>query len=156
METTYYKTAHGLPDPQVDAQFYDGVPARRAIAWVIDMIIIVLLALIVTTLLGVLTLGIMFFFAGLIGLAASFAYRVIFLANNSATPGMMLMGIEFRTLNGEKFGLTEALIHTTVFMMLFTSFIGHVASCITMTTTRYGRALPDFLLGSTVINRTLD
>lgn len=153
---TYTSQMTGLPDPKMDADYYDGVPMRRAIAWVVDAIIIFVGSLIVVGFLGLLTFGVAFFFGGLLALVASFAYRVIFIANRSATPGMMLMGIEFRTFSGQRFSLVEALVHTTLFMLLFASFFGQIASIITMTTTNYGRSLPDFVLGSTVINRSLD
>lgn len=32
---TYYDAAYtGLPDPEMDSQFYDKVPSRRLVAWV--------------------------------------------------------------------------------------------------------------------------
>ena len=30
----------GLPDPERDRQFYDGVPARRLVAWFVDVAVI--------------------------------------------------------------------------------------------------------------------
>jgi len=45
MDMTYnHSMTQGLPDPTTDAEFYEGVPARRLIAWIIDAVIIVALA----------------------------------------------------------------------------------------------------------------
>jgi len=148
--------ANGLPNPIQDPQFYKGVPFRRLVAWVIDSVIIVFLAVLAAIVFGVMTLGIGFLIAPLVGATVSFTYRCMFIAAKSATPGMLVMGIEFRTLNGSRFELKEAAIHTLAFMVVFLTFFGQVASVIMMGTTEYGRGLPDLLLGSTVINRPLE
>ena len=45
----------GLPDPEYDHAFYDGVPAKRFFAWIVDVILIALVSLI----LGLLTLTVL-------------------------------------------------------------------------------------------------
>ncbi len=156
MDMTYNHTiSQGLPDPVRDAEFYDGVPARRFIAWIIDAVIIVVLAVIATLFATVLTLGIALFFASFLFMVTSFIYRVGFIAGWSATPGMAAMGIEFRTMNGQKFEFRDALIHTGLYTIAVMTFFGQVLSMVTMASTQYGRGLPDFVLGSTAINRPL-
>jgi len=156
MEMSYTPNmTNGLPDPQQDAEFYSGVPVRRGMAWIIDAVIIIALAVIGTLIAGLLTLGIAFFFASFLFMATSFLYRVGFIAARSATPGMMAMGIEFRTMTGHKFEFKDALIHTVIYTLLVVSFFGQILSMITMVATEYGRGLPDFVLGSTAINRPL-
>lgn len=156
MDMTYNPSiSNGLPNPQTDVEFYQGVPFRRFMAWIIDAVIIIALSVIATLVLGVLTLGIALLFAGFLFMATGFVYRVAFIASKSATLGMAVMGIEFRTISGHKFELREALIHTGIYTVMVMTFFGQVASIITMITTQYGRAMPDFVLGSTVINRPL-
>ena len=36
----YFGAMSGLPDPQRDRQFYEGVPARRLAAWFVDLAIV--------------------------------------------------------------------------------------------------------------------
>lgn len=157
MSSAYHAShANGLPNPSSDPQFYARVPYRRLVAWIIDSVIIVVLAVIAALIFGIMTLGIGFIIAPIVGATVSFTYRCMFLATKSATPGMMVMGIEFRTLSGARFELKEAAIHTLAFMVVFMTFFGQVASAILMGTTEYGRGLPDLLLGSTAINRPLE
>ena len=156
MDMTYApQHANGLPDPRTDTEFYSGVPTRRAAAWVIDAVLIIALTVIGTLIAGLLTLGFAFFFASFLFMATSFVYRVAFISAKSATPGMMAMGIEFRTMNGQKFETRDALIHTFLYTLMVMSFFGQILSMVTMATTEYGRGLPDFVLGSTAINRPL-
>ncbi len=156
MDMTYnHNTTHGLPDPQTDAEFYEGVPLKRLIAWLIDAVIIIALAVGATLVAGVLTLGIAFFFAGFLFMATSFIYRVGFISAKSATPGMIVMGIEFRTMSGHKFEFRDAFIHTALYTVAVMSFFGQIISMVTISATEFGRGLPDFVLGSTAINRPL-
>ena len=39
-------TMAGLPDPERDRQFYEGVPARRLVAFFIDTVVIVAISLV--------------------------------------------------------------------------------------------------------------
>ena len=152
---TYYHP-DGLPDPDRDAQFYKGVPVRRFVAWIIDVVIVGILAGLASLLFGVMTLGVGFLLAPLIFLSLNLVYRIGMLANHSATFGMMFTGIEFRTIRGHRFGFWEAAIHTVLYMIIFASAIGQLASILFMMLGAYGRSLPDLLLGSVAINRPLD
>jgi len=83
--------ANGLPNPIQDPQFYKGVPFRRLVAWVIDSVIIVFLAVLAAIVFGVMTLGIGFLIAPLVGATVSFTYRCIpkrlpFRAERSGNP----------------------------------------------------------------------
>ena len=141
----------GLPDPVTDPEFYDNVPLKRALAWVIDAIAIVLLSVVS----GFMTLGVAFLFAGLLFLATSFIYRVAFISTKSATLGMLFMGIEFRTFDGRKFDFKDALLHTGVYTITSVTGFLRLVSILTIATTQYGRSIPDFVLGSTAINKPL-
>lgn len=145
-----------LPDPEYDAQFYDGVPSKRLVAWVIDAIAILILTMVSTLIIGVLTLGLAFvFFPGILFLI-SFGYRWLTIADASATPGMRLMGIELRTRSGDRLDPITAAIHTGVFLFLMATMIGWIATIVAILGTRYNQGLPDLLLGTTAINRPLD
>jgi len=144
---------NNLPDPLTDPQFYDGVTAKRGVAFVIDVVIITALAGFVVMSFGITTLGIGFIAAAPLAFATSIAYRVVTLATRSATVGMMVMGIEFRTHRGEKFDLTHAVVHSLAFVFLFSTMIGQVISVMFMMASNMGRGAPDLLLGSAAINR---
>lgn len=146
----------GLPDPTRDAQFYDGVPLKRLVAWIIDVIIVGILAGVASLIFGVMTLGFGFLLAPLIFLSLNVVYRIGLLANHSATFGMMFVGIEFRTLHGYRFGFREAAFHTIAYLIFFASAIGQAGSVLTMLLSAHGRSLPDLLLGSVAINRPSD
>ncbi len=51
---------HGLPDPDRDAQFYDGVRSRRLAAWFFDVALILLLGIPVAIVFGLATFGLGF------------------------------------------------------------------------------------------------
>ncbi|WP_417242524.1 RDD family protein [Celeribacter sp.] len=139
----------GLPDPETQAAFYDSVPTKRLVAFVLDMIAIVILSALIVPLTAF--TGIFFF--PFIVTVVSYAYRVVTLANGSATLGMRLMGIEFRTAKGEMFDLKYALMHTTLFTIWGVIFIAQVASVVMMLTTARKQGLSDLLLGTAAINK---
>lgn len=139
----------GLPDPDTQAEFYADVPTKRAIAWVIDTLLI----LAIVVLLSLVTVGIGFFFFGFLMLAVSFVYRVVTLANSSATPGMRMTAIEFRNHRGERFDLTTAVLHTLGFSVSIAMVLPQIASIILMLTTPRGQGLSDMLLGTAAVNR---
>ncbi|NNU80516.1 RDD family protein [Halovulum dunhuangense] len=145
-----------LPHPEHDRQFYAGVPAKRAAAWVIDALVILVAAAAVTLVFGVLTLGFGLMLFPFILFGASFLYRTLTIAASSATWGMMLMGIEFRDRRGHRLDLVTAALHTGLFLFLMASVIGWIATVAAMLLTRYNQGVPDLLLGTTAINRPLD
>jgi uncharacterized RDD family membrane protein YckC len=143
------ETSWGLPDPERDADLYADVPLKRAIAWVIDSILIFLITLLVlpfTAFVGLL-------FYGALWLTASFLYRTLTIAGGSATLGMRLMSIQLRNARGERFGLADAVVHTAIYMVCFSFFIPQVVSAVLMLSSSRGQGLPDLALGSTALNR---
>ena len=81
-----------LPDPVRQSAFYDSVTLKRGLAWIVDSIIVAILVFIALAFTAF--LGAFFFLA--FWMVISFAYRVVTIANGSATWGMRLMAIEFR------------------------------------------------------------
>jgi len=142
----------GLPDPELDSQFYENVPTRRLVAWVFDSIITFAL----TMLASIFTLGLGFFIFGLVWLVVGFIYRTVTIGSSSATWGMNMMGIEFRDRQGQKFSSGLSLIHTAIFTAASGTFIVQIISAGLILMTRYGQSLPDMILGSTAINRPVN
>lgn len=142
-----------LPDPAERPEFYDGVTRRRALAFVLDGIAILLLFLVSYLIFGIMTLGIGFLFAGpFLLLLTSWGYRALSLMLWSATPGMRLLGIEFRTAQGERFDTGHAVLHSLGYQLLFMTMIGQVASAMMMILTPRGQGIPDLVLGSTALH----
>ena len=138
-----------LPDPETQWQFYEGVPMKRLLAWCVDMALIVVLSVLIlpfTAFTGI------FFFPFLL-LAVGFVYRTVTLAAGSATWGMRLLAIEFRTLSGARFDLGAALLHTTGYSLSMAFFPAQIVSIVLMLTSARGQGLTDHILGTVALNR---
>ena len=139
----------GLPDPEYDAAFYEGVPVKRLIAWVIDAVIIGILTAIVV----LFTAFIGLFFLPAVILFVSFVYRSLTVAAHSATWGMVLAAVEIRTHRGERLDPLTAILHTGLYLAIFSTMLPLVISAATMLGTPRKQGLHDLLLGTAVINR---
>ncbi|MHA6261628.1 RDD family protein [Arenibacterium sp. CAU 1754] len=138
-----------LPDPIRQPQFYDAVPTKRLIAWIVDTVVIVAMCIafvLMTAFVGLLIWPIAFFVFG-------FAYRVVTLANSSATLGMRFAGIEFRAADGSRFDLGLAVAHTFGITVSFAFPILQVISVVLMLTNERGQGLSDLFLGTVAVNR---
>ena len=146
----------GVPNPQTDPQFYQGVVLRRFMAFLIDFVII-LMMLAVVAVIGVvmtaLTFGLGAPLAFIAGALTGFAYRWMMLTHRSATLGMLMTGIEVRDAEGHKMTQSTAFLHTIGFHATFLfpplAFIGWLL----LATSPYRRAMHDIFIGSVVINR---
>jgi len=143
----------GLPDPDLDRQFYDGVVGRRLFAWVADVALVLLAGVPVAALFGLLTLGFGFALFPAIVAGIAFAYRTLTLAGASATWGMRFAGIEFRRHDGTRFDGVTALVHTAISAVCLGFFVLQLVSCATILGSRHRQSLADMLLGTTAINR---
>jgi len=139
----------GLPDPDLDAQFYDSVPTRRLIAWGIDGVI----TFGITLALSIFTFGVGFFIFPMMWLVIGFFYRSASISAKSATPGMRLVGIEFRDRQGQRLSTALALAHTAIFTFASGAMVLQLLSIVMILSTRYGQSLQDLILGTTAINR---
>jgi uncharacterized RDD family membrane protein YckC len=140
---------HHLPDPNRQPQFYQSVPTKRLIAWLIDLVLIVVLCVLALPLTAFLGL----FFWPIMLLVIGFAYRVVTLANGSATWGMRFAGVEFRDAQGQRFDLSLALLHTVGYSISFAFPILQVISIVMMLTGARGQGLTDAFLGTVALNR---
>ncbi len=141
--------SHKLPDPDRQAEFYADVPLKRFLAFVVDTVLV----LVITLLLIPLTAFTAFFYLGFLWLMVSLAYRTLTLASRSATPGMRLMAIEFRTHSGARFDLGTAFVHTLLFTVSMSMVLPQVISIILMLTSERRQGLSDFFMGTAVLNR---
>lgn len=138
-----------LPDPQTQPEFYSDVAFKRLLAFVIDTILIVLICLAIlpfTAFTG------LFFFPALMAVIG-FLYRVITIANGSATLGMRFLAIEFRDAQGRRFDLGQAFLHTVGLTVSFAVVPLQLVSIVLMATSERGQSLTDIMIGSVAINR---
>jgi uncharacterized RDD family membrane protein YckC len=138
-----------LPDPHSQPQFYASVPAKRLFAWIVDSVVIFVLCLCVV----LLTAFLGAFIWPLLYLVIGFAYRVVTLANGSATWGMRIAGIELRDAHGQRFDTSQALLHTAGFTLSLALPILQVISVVMMLTGARGQGLTDAALGTVALNR---
>ena len=140
---------HSLPDPVYQAEFYADVAVKRALAWVVDAILITVITLLILPLTAFTGL----FFLPLLFLTVSFVYRTFTLASRSATWGMRLFAIEFRDHRGRPFDLPTAFLHTLGYTVTISTLLPQIVSAALMLTGPRGQGLTDLVLGSVVINR---
>jgi uncharacterized RDD family membrane protein YckC len=144
-------------DPIVNPELFEGVLARRCIAFLIDITIItvpVLFAAIFVFIFGLLTLGLGWALFGLLSPAAALwgiaYYGFTFGGPASATIGMRIMDIEMRTWYGAPAYFVLGAVHAIVFW-LTVSFLTPFILLIAFFNHRR-RLLHDILVGTTVIN----
>jgi uncharacterized RDD family membrane protein YckC len=148
-------------DPAVNPELFEGVLARRCIAFVIDLVIIaipvVLVAIfMVAATIATLGLAALFFallsplFWPLIVIWAILYYGFTFGSPASATVGMRVMDLEMRTWYGAPAYFVLGAVHAVLYWVtvsLLTPFVLLVAFF-----NHRGRLLHDMLAGTIVIN----
>ena len=144
-------------DPQLAPELFDGVLARRVVAFVIDFVIIavpVLLAAMFIFAFGIITLGLGFALYWLLPAAtviwALFYFGATLASPASATIGMRVMDLEMRTWYGAPAYFVLGAVHAIGFWFtasFFTPFVLLVAFF-----NERHRLLHDILLGTVVIN----
>lgn len=139
-----------LPDPDYQSEFYDGVPFKRGIAWVIDTI----LTLILTAIIVPFTAFTALFFLPVLFLMVNTLYRWVSLARSSATPGMRFVAIEFRRADGRVFDGGTALLHTLGYVVSAAFVLPQLLSVAMMLLSPRGQGLTDTVLGTVAINKT--
>ena len=137
----------GLPDPELNADFYRDVPAKRLVAWFLDALIIVALSIAFIFLSFFTAIWVL----PLVIFAVSIAYRTICLNAYSATLGMRFVGIEIRDRKGNRVDSTLAFLHSAVFTSLFIIPLLIIASFVVVLVTPYKQGLHDLPFGTTAI-----
>ena len=141
-----------LPDPELDAQFYDGVPVKRLLAWVLDVLIVA--ALVLGALIA--SVGLLAFLFPILTLGLNLGYRIWAVNRWSATLGMRALGIELRNSRGDRLTLSESVAHSTIYAIAFMTLIGAVVNVVMILVTDRGQGLHDMILGTTAINSPVD
>lgn len=137
------------PDPDLQPEFYDGVPLKRFVAWVVDVTLTLIACLILlpfTAFTGV-------FFFPLMILCVGFLYRLITLSNGSATWGMRLLGMEIRTAQDERLDPATAFAHSLGYSVSVAMMPLQLISMVLMCTSARNQGLTDMILGTVALNR---
>jgi len=144
-------------DPVTNPELFEGVPARRVIAFIIDLIIIAVPALLVGLFIivfGIITLGLGFLLLWLWWPAtviwALVYYGLCFGSESSATIGMRTMEIELRTWYGSPGYFLLGAVHGLVFWITVGALTPIVLVVCLFNERR--RLLHDILVGTVVIN----
>jgi uncharacterized RDD family membrane protein YckC len=138
-----------LPDPQTQPEFYESVPTKRFLAWVVDSLLIGVFCILAL----ILTLGIGFFFLPLLMLTVGFCYRAATLATGSATWGMALMAVEIRRHDGARLDPISAFLHTLGYSVSMAFVFPQIVSVLLMLLSDRAQGLTDYVLGTVCINR---
>lgn len=138
-----------IPDPDHQAEFYDGVATKRALAWVVDVVLVALL----TTGIVIFTAFTALFVLPLVYLMVDAIYRWATISGGSATPGMRLMAIEFRRFDGARLDAGTAFLHTLGYLVSYSMVLPQVLSAAMMAFGGRGKGLSDTVLGTVAINR---
>jgi uncharacterized RDD family membrane protein YckC len=144
-------------DPLTMPELFEGVLARRVVAFVIDVVVIAVPALLVALFIlvfGIFTLGLGWFFFLLywpgVVIWALLYYAVTFGSPASATIGMRIMDLEMRTWYGAPAYALLGAVHAVVFWISCSALTPLVLLVAFFNTRR--RLLHDMLVGTIVIN----
>ena len=147
-------------DPVTHPELFEGVLARRVVAFGVDFIIIaipVLLAAMFIFAFGIVTLGLGFALYWLLP-AASVVWAIVYFgltlgSDRSATIGMRVMDLEMRTWYGAPAYFVLGAVHAVAFwftVSFFTPFVLLVAFF-----NERRRLLHDIMLGTVIINNSV-
>jgi uncharacterized RDD family membrane protein YckC len=144
-------------DPAVNPELFEGVLARRMIAFCIDVIVIsvpIFLAAVFIVVFGILTLGFGFFLFFLLSPAAVIwalaYYAMSFGSPKSATIGMRVMDLEMRTWYGAPAYALLGAVHAVAFWVSVCAVTPLVLLVGLFNARR--RLLHDMVVGTVVIN----
>lgn len=144
-------------DPAASPEVFEGVLARRMMAFVIDFVILAVPVVFVAMFIfvvGIVTFGLGFLFYGLLWPAMvlwALAYYGITLGSPaSATIGMRMMEIEMRTWYGSPAYFLLGAVHAVVFWITVSALTPFVLLVCLFNQRR--RCLHDMLVGTVIIN----
>jgi uncharacterized RDD family membrane protein YckC len=147
-------------DPATRPELFEGVVARRVIAFVIDFVILSVPVVFVSMfifVIGIVTLGLGFFFYALLWPAmvvwAVCYYGMTLGSPASATIGMRVMDIEMRTWYGAPAYFLLGAVHAVVFWITVSALTPFILLVFLFNERR--RCLHDMLVGTVVINNEM-
>ena len=141
-----------LPDPddRDEAAYYDGVNAKRLVAWIIDTIIIGIIGTLLIPFTAFLAIFVAPVFYGLVG----FFYYTLTMSGSSATWGMRLTGIEIRQADGSGMDFSTSAMHSILYYIAVAIFPLQLVSVVLMLASPRKQGLPDMILGTAPIRRS--
>jgi len=144
-------------DPVQNPELFDGVVARRVVAFIIDFIIIaipVVVAAMFIFAFGIVTLGLGFALYWLLPpgtvIWALFYFGITLGGPSSATIGMRVMDLEMRTWYGAPAYFVLGAVHAIVFWFSISAFTPFILLVAFFNERR--RLLHDIVLGTVIIN----
>lgn len=141
-----------LPDPADDPGYYADLVPKRALAWVVD-VVVTLIALILVLVLTLFLAAPLFL---LVWAALAIAYRYVMLTRYDATLGMMLASLRLRHLDGRQPTSTVYFWHAAIYSGAMATFVGQIASVAMILTTPYKQGLNDLVMQTTMVHRDPD
>lgn len=145
----------GVPDPEIEAEYYVGVLPRRAIAYFIDLFVLALLYIAALAIGFVIKIATFFILAPLVAILLPFvgiAYHVFTVGSvGAATPGMRLMGLQVRSLDGTSPTRLHAFVQIVLFYLTVPTTGGLILLFVLID--RYHRTLHDFLSQTVMLRR---
>lgn len=146
-------------DPLTNPELFEGVLARRILAFVVDVVVIVVpivIASLFILVFGVVTLGVGWFLFWLLS-PASVIWAVLYYGMtlggpSSATLGMRLVDLEMRTWYGDPCYFLLGAVHAVVFWVSVSALTPFILLVGLFNERR--RLLHDILVGTVVINRS--
>jgi uncharacterized RDD family membrane protein YckC len=144
-------------DPAANPELFDGVPARRVVAFLIDFVIIavpVVFAAMFIFAFGLVTLGLGWALFWLLS-PASVIWALVYYGTTlgsprSATVGMRVMDLEMRTWYGSPAYFVLGAVHAIVFWLSVSALTPFILLVCFFNQRR--RLLHDILLGTVIIN----
>jgi uncharacterized RDD family membrane protein YckC len=137
-----------------DESLYDSILIRRCFGYLIDLVLLSCLAVVVWTtlgLLGILSFGILLPLQAIALALLPVGYHTLFIGAQGATPGMRLLDLEVRSLDGQAPDYVQALVMTAVFYVSISATAWLVLLVALFNERR--RTLHDFLSGTVVVRR---
>ncbi len=144
-------------DPVLTPEYFDGVLARRSVAFLIDLVILAIPMMFLSVFIfvaGIVTLGLGFLLYGLLP-AVSVIWALLYYGwsfgrPESATIGMSMMDLEMRTWYGAPAYFLLGAVHAIVFWVTVSALTPLILLVALLNTRR--RLLHDILVGTIVIN----
>jgi uncharacterized RDD family membrane protein YckC len=144
-------------DRLVDPNYYRGVLWRRMVAHVVDTLIVALVmapVLVGLLLTAIVTLGLIAIPLAVAFILVRAVYYIVYTGGaKSATPGMHLLGIELRAIDGGRPGYLQSAVRTLLYYATLTVFTPLILLVVPFN--RQRRGVHDFLSGTVVVNRLL-
>ena len=141
-----------LPHPEDDPRFWEHVPQKRFLAWLVDLAV----TLVIVLVLVVASAGLVLFLLPVVWSAVAVGYRWVMLGRYGATLGMLLVALRLRHLDGRRPAPEVCLWHAGLHALSMVFVLPQILSVGMILTTPWRQGLNDWLLGTTIVNKPID